>query len=108
MPALADNVQGLHLAIGHHEPDVVRLSPRHIPSQGGLPLQRHSSALGGAFAHMSLGTRLGSYESIPQDLQGVPVYARPSPTGRSIISREEPWLLGHASSRLYWPELSSS
>jgi len=82
--------KGCTLAIGHHEPDVVRLSPRHITSQGGLPLQRHSSALGGAFAHMSLGTRLGSYESIPQDLQGVPVYARPSPTGRSIIPREEP------------------
>ena len=67
----------------------MRLSPRHIPSQGPLPLQRHSSGLGGAFAHMSLGTRLGSYENIPQDLPGVSVYTRPSPTGRSIISRDE-------------------
>lgn len=67
----------------------MRLSPRHIPSQGAVPLQRHSSGLGGAFAHMSLGTRPGSYESISHDLSGIPVYARPSPTGRSIITRED-------------------
>lgn len=67
----------------------MRLSPRHIPSQGALPIQRHNSGLDGAFAHMTLGSRRDPYEIVPYDLSGVPVYARPSPTGRSIIPREE-------------------
>ena len=72
----------------------MRLSPRNTTHQSDLPIQ-HSSGLGGAFAHMTLGARRGSYETVPYELPGMSVYARPSPTGRSTMPREE--------SFGYWP-----
>ncbi len=79
----------------HHEPDVVRFSPRQLSSQGTSSTRRCGSGLDGAFTQMNLGTRRSSYETIPHDLSRFPLYARPSPTGRSTIPRED--------SSGYWP-----
>ena len=81
--------KGCTLTINHYGPDVVRLSPRQLPSQHTLWTRHPSSGMDSVFAEMSLGTRGSSYETIPYEMQAVPVYSRPSPTGRSFMPGEE-------------------